>query len=70
MHEHPDWYLIAAVVRGHNVGLQGLDDPCITLAEVRTEGDSLSADEIRLAFELTPAEKRKAWGVSDPRPEK
>jgi hypothetical protein len=57
MHEHPDWYLIAAIVRGGSVSLRGLDDALITLAEVHTSGASLSADERRLALELTPAER-------------
>jgi hypothetical protein len=70
MNAHPDWHLIAAVVRRDSVYLRGLDSPRIALAELRTASESLSANEIRLALELTPAEKRKRWGVSDPRPRK
>jgi hypothetical protein len=66
MDEHPDWYLIGAIVRRDRVYLRGLDHPLITLAEVSRASDSLSPDQIRLALELTPAEKRKSWGVSDP----
>ena len=65
MRAHPDWYLVAAFVRGARVEVHGLDDSsAMTLAKVRTAGGELSADEKRLAIELTPAENRKSWGVS------
>ena len=64
MQEHPDWYLVAALVQGPNVEVHGLeDDDAITLAEVRATEEGLGPDERRLAWELTSREKRKAWGV-------
>ena len=62
--EHPNWYLIAALVRGDEIELHGFDDPVITLGEVRTAGEALPADKVRVAIDLTPREKRKMWGVS------
>ena len=57
-----------AVVDGRDVKLHGLADPVITLAEVEAGGDALTADDMRLALELTPHEKREMWGVSSPEP--
>ena len=68
MLEHPDWYLVVAVVSGRDVKLHGLADPVITLAEIEAGGDALTADDMRLALELTPHEKREMWGVSSPEP--
>jgi hypothetical protein len=65
MQEHPDWYLVAAVVRGRGVEVHGLgDDDAKTLAEIQAAEESLDPDEKRLAIELTPREKRKRWGVA------
>jgi hypothetical protein len=65
MQEHPDWYLVAAIVRGRDVEVHGLgDDDAVTLGEVQASGDSLDPDEKRWAIELTPREKRKGWGVT------
>ena len=51
MRAHPDWYLVAAFVRGARVEVHGLDDSsAMTLAKVRTAGGELSADEKRLAM--------------------
>lgn len=63
MLEHPDWYLIAGFVRDGTVELRFLDDP-LTLGELRTVGDALTPDEMRLAIETTAAEKRAMWGVT------
>jgi hypothetical protein len=63
--DHPDWYLVAAVVRGHLVELHGLDNHVMTLGEVKARGHALTPDDVRLAIELTPTEKRKLWEVSD-----
>jgi hypothetical protein len=67
MQDHPDWYLIGAVVQGRRVQIRGLDDVLITLGEIQALSATLSADEMRLAIELTPAEKRELWGVRDRR---
>ena len=53
MDEHPDWYLVAAYVRGRQVEIHGLDDSLMTLAEVQAKGRDLTPDEMRLAMELT-----------------
>jgi hypothetical protein len=63
MREHPDWYLVGAFVRGTTVELHGLDDSsATTLAEVTAASSELSADEWRLAIELTPGEKAEVVG--------
>jgi hypothetical protein len=64
MRDHPDWFLIAAFVRGRRIELHGLDD-AQTLAEVRAAGADLTTDELRTAIEATPAEKRRLWGVTE-----
>ena len=69
MQQHPDWYMVAAYVRGRTVELHGLDDRVMTLAEVQAAGDASTPDERRLAIELTPGEKRKRWEVSTPKPD-
>jgi hypothetical protein len=67
MAEHPDWYFVAAVIRGRDVELHGLgDDDALTLGDLRTMGHSLDLDERRLAVELTAREKREAWDVKPP----
>jgi hypothetical protein len=63
MLEHPDWYLVTALVRGDTVELHGLGDHAVTLGEIRAMGDNLDPDDMRLAIELTPQEKRRGWGV-------
>ena len=71
MRAHPDWYLITAIVRGNTVEVHGIeDDEARTLGEVRASAADLDLDDKRLAVELTPREKREAWGVtSDAAPE-
>jgi len=65
--EHPDWYLIAAVVRGRNVQLHGLDDDdALALADVGEMREALSPDEMLAAIEFSAAEMRRRWGVSFP----
>jgi hypothetical protein len=67
IHKHPEWYLVGAVVRGDSVQLHGLDESsAVTLGEVGAAGEALSPDEVRLAVEFTPAEKRAWWGVVPP----
>ena len=63
MEKHPDWYLVAVVARGDGkYEVHGLEDH-MTLKDARAAGDALTPDEMRLAMELTPREKRKLWGV-------
>jgi hypothetical protein len=38
MLEHPDWYLVTALVRGGTVEVHGLDDHFVTLGEIRAMG--------------------------------
>ena len=65
MQEHPDWYLVSAIVRGRNVEVHGLGaDDAVTLGEIQATGERLDPDQRRLAIELTPREKRRAWGVT------
>jgi hypothetical protein len=66
MRNHPDWYLVAAMVRGRDVELHGLDDHLVTLGEIRAITEALSPDELRLAIALTPRARRKLWGISAP----
>jgi hypothetical protein len=65
MQDHPDWYFVAVVVRGHAAEVHGLgDDDAMTLGEIQAAGGSLDPDEKRWAMELTPREKRRGWGVT------
>ena len=69
MQEHPGWYLVTALVRGRSVEVHGIeDDEARTLGEVHASLESLNLDDMSLAVELTPHEKRGAWGVTSPDP--
>ena len=69
MREHPGWYLVTALVRGGSVEVHGIeDDEARTLGEVHASVEHLEVDDMRFAVELTPHEKRGAWGVTSPDP--
>ena len=65
--EHPGWYLVVVASRGgREYEIHGLHSDLVTLGEISERAVDLSPDEIRLAIELTPREKRQMWGVPDP----
>jgi hypothetical protein len=67
--EHPDWYLVAAVVRGRDVEVHGLgDDDAVTLGEIHADFEKLDLDEDRWTVELMPSKKGKWWGVTSKDP--
>jgi hypothetical protein len=68
MKDHPDWYLLAVRIDGRRadvIGLPPWHEP-VTLAQVKEMTDSLPPDEKRLAFEFTPAEKQRMYGMRLP----
>lgn len=65
--DHPDWHLIAVLVRGNSAEVHNTD---LTLGELGNRVEGASQDTVRLAYELTSRERRVMWGVGMNRPPK